>query len=328
MVTIRPFDYGDDDYRWAIAINAAVFNEPPDRLEEWKHADQARDEAYPFYRDMVLRGERLIGYVETFQSPFAYHPRKVTTYMFVHPEHDGPDVRPTLLEQLLARFADRDLIGVMSGMLDDKPQAMRFFEEHGFERVAEEKLSKLDVTAFDPSAYADALARVAENGIEITTLRELRERDPAWRRKLYDLDVTVNRDIPSTGEKHYPDFDGWVEMRLETPAFDSDAWFVALDGERYVGHSQGSINRESTPVQFNTGVTAVRREYRRRGIARALKVHVISFTRREGVEEIFTTNDSQNPMYQLNLQLGFKPLPSWVRVEKRLQEGEKEDDGE
>lgn len=67
-----------------------------------------------------------------------------------------------------------------------------------------------------------------------------------------------------------------------------------------------------------TGVTATRREYRRRGLATALKLHIIQFAKAHGVQEIFTTNDSQNPMYQLNLALGFKPQPSWVRVEKQL----------
>ncbi|MBE2224121.1 MAG: GNAT family N-acetyltransferase [Anaerolineae bacterium] len=67
-----------------------------------------------------------------------------------------------------------------------------------------------------------------------------------------------------------------------------------------------------------TGVTTVRREYRRRGIATALKVHIIRFAQENGVQEIFTGNDSQNPMYQLNLKLGFKSQPSWVRVEKKF----------
>lgn len=48
-------------------------------------------------------------------------------------------------------------------------------------------------------------------------------------------------------------------------------------------------------VQFITAVTATRREYRRQGIATALKIHVIRFALARGVQEIFTTNDSQNP---------------------------------
>lgn len=318
MLTIKPFSYSDDDYRVAIAINAAVFNEPPDTLAEWKHDDATRDKHYPYYRDLVLRGGAVIAYVETYQNKYAYHPQKYECRIFVHPDHDAPDIRPAVLEHMLDRLRGEDVIAITSGMLDDKPEAMRFFEAYGFKPVAEEKLSKLDVTRFDPAQYAATLARVREAGIAITTLRERQQRDPGWQRNLYDLDVTVNRDIPSTGEKHYPAFEQWCVTRLDAPTVDPDAWFIALDGAHYVGQSQGSINTESDPVQFVTGVTAVRREYRRRGIATALKVHIIQYAQAQGVREIFTTNDSKNPMYRLNLSLGFEPLPSWVRVEKQL----------
>ncbi|MCD4686547.1 MAG: GNAT family N-acetyltransferase [Anaerolineae bacterium] len=240
--------------------------------------------------------------------------------MFVHPDHDAPDVRPMVLNHTLERLREHDLIAITSGMLDDKPEALRFFEQYGFKPTAEEKLSKLDVTQFDPAQYAAILARVRDAGIEIITLRDLQQRDAGWQRKLYDLDITVARDIPSTGEKHYPAFEEWRTTRLNAPTFDPDAYFVALDGDVYAGHSYGNLNTEGDLVQFVTGVTATRREYRRKGIATALKVHITRYVKTRGVQEIFTTNDSQNPMYQLNLTIGFEPQPSWVRVEKSLRE--------
>ena len=318
MFSIQPFTYSDDDYRVAIAINAAVFGEPPDSLDEWRHDDQTLDKNYPYYRDLVLRDGIVIAYVETYQGQFAYHPQKFECRIFVDPAQDAPDIRPAVLAHMLDRLRDRDLIAITSGMLDSIPEAMRFFDEYGFVKVAEEKISKLDVTRFDETRHASILERVRAAGIAIVTLRELQQRDSDWQRKLYDLDVTVNRDIPSTGEKHYPDFEEWRIRRLEHPNADPDGWFIALDGERYIGQSHGSITTENDPAQFITGVTITRREYRRQGIATALKLHVIRYAKAHGVQEIWTTNDSQNPMYQLNLALGFDPQPSWVRVEKAL----------
>ncbi len=318
MLTIRPFTFTDDDYYLAIAIIAAIFNDPPEPLDEWKHDDETRNPDFPHHSEIVERDGTPIAYVETFQSPFFYHPQKYECRIWVHPDHDGSDIRPMVLEHALDRLRDQGLIAITSGMLDDKPEAMRFFADYGFKPVAVEKVSKLDVTRFDEARYEPHLERVRAAGFEIVTLRTLQGRDPDWQRKLYDLDVTVNREIPSTGEKHYPAFEDWLIRRLTTPKFDPDGWFIALDGDRYAGHSQGSINAEAEPVQFVTGVTGTRREYRRRGIATALKVHAIRYAKAHGVQEIFTTNDSKNPMYQLNLALGFEPQPSWVRVEKSL----------
>jgi GNAT superfamily N-acetyltransferase len=317
-LTIHPFTYSEEDYRVAIAINAAVFDEPEDPLSEWQYDDQNWNEDYAYQRELVRRDGVVIAYVETYQNPFAYHPQKYECRIFVHPEHDAPDIRPAVLAHTLERLRDQDLIALTSGMLDDKPEAMRFFDEYGFKPVAEEKISKLDVTGFDETRFAPVLERIRTAGIKIVTLRALQQRDPDWRRKLYDLDVTVNRDIPSIGEKHYPPFDDWCTTRLNAPTVDPDGWFIALDGAQYVAQSSGNINTESDPVQFITGVTTVRREYRRRGIATALKLHSIRYAKAHGVQEIFTTNDSKNPMYQLNLALGFEPQPSWVRVEKTL----------
>ena len=93
---------------------------------------------------------------------------------------------------------------------------------------------------------------------------------------------------------------------------------MALDGDHFVGESQGSINA-AYHAEFLTGATGVRREYRRRGIASALKAHLILYAKQRGVQEMSTTNDSRNPMYGLNLQLGFKPESAWVRVAKTLE---------
>lgn len=65
-----------------------------------------------------------------------------------------------------------------------------------------------------------------------------------------------------------------------------------------------------------TGLTGVKRDYRRRGIATALKVKSIEVAQKDGFEFIETSNEENNPMFQLNLQLGYKPAPAWLRFNK------------
>lgn len=317
-LSIRPFSPSDAAYRQLMAIQQAIYNEPPEPLDVWKHYDHTWNPDYPYLRELVYRDGQLIGFVETFQNPFAYHPQKYECRMFIHPDHDAPDVRPFILQHTLDRLADRDLIALTSGMVDDKPHAMQFFEDYGFVPTQTEKLSKLALRSFDESHFADVLDRVAAAGIDIYALRHLQTADPDWARKLYDLEITVNPDIPSTGEKHYPPFEAWREARLVGPKIDPDGWYVAVHDGVYVGQSSGYILPESEPLQFDSSVTSTRRTYRRKGIATALKLHVIRYARAQGVQQILTTNDAHNPMYQLNLSLGFQPMPSWVRVEKAL----------
>src|SRR5690606_22805085 len=102
----------EEEYRVALAINAAVFDEPEDTLAEWQHDDQTWDKKYPFQRELVRRDGVVIAYVETYQSPFSYHPQKYECRIYVHPEHDAPDIRPTVLAHTLEQLGDKNLIAL------------------------------------------------------------------------------------------------------------------------------------------------------------------------------------------------------------------------
>jgi len=63
---------------------------------------------------------------------------------------------------------------------------------------------------------------------------------------------------------------------------------------------------------LETGLTGVDRQYRRRGLATALKCQVIEVAQRLGARRILTSNEENNPMFQLNLRLGFEAQPAEV----------------
>jgi hypothetical protein len=47
-------------------------------------------------------------------------------------------------------------------------------------------------------------------------------------------------------------------------------------------------------------------------------VQAINYAQMLGIESIETDNEENNPMFQLNLRLGFKPIPAWVSYHKKL----------
>ncbi|MEA3408886.1 MAG: hypothetical protein U9Q95_00905, partial [Candidatus Eisenbacteria bacterium] len=65
-----------------------------------------------------------------------------------------------------------------------------------------------------------------------------------------------------------------------------------------------------------TGLTGVVRSHRRKGIATALKVHGFSRAKEHGARWIETDNEEKNPMFELNLRLGFKPTPAWTEYRR------------
>jgi GNAT superfamily N-acetyltransferase len=178
-------------------------------------------------------------------------------------------------------------------------------------------ISTLDVKAFDATQFNQLLDDVRAQGITILALSELRHMDTDWQRQLYELDWVLTLDEPQPDTPTKLPFEQYVKREIDAPGFLPDGWFVALDAGDYVGMAQLHKNEEDAE-QLRMGFTGVIRGYRQRGVATALKVHTIAYAQRVGAKSIRTGNQENNPMYQLNLRLGFKKTTASLAFEKRL----------
>jgi RimJ/RimL family protein N-acetyltransferase len=81
---------------------------------------------------------------------------------------------------------------------------------------------------------------------------------------------------------------------------------VAVEGDRWIGFA--TVNLVQANGNAHNEMTGVRREYRGRDIALALKLLAIRYARSIGAREITTSNDSLNaPMLAVNRKLGYIP---------------------
>lgn len=69
-------------------------------------------------------------------------------------------------------------------------------------------------------------------------------------------------------------------------------------------------------------MTAVKRAWRGRGVAGALKRAQIRWALANGLERLETTNELRNePMQRVNLGLGYRPTPGTITLEGPLSAG-------
>lgn len=317
-INIRPFAKTDDDYALMAELHNEVWEDHPETVETLQHQHSVRSKEL-IYRDFILEWEgRPVGVGFYGEPQHTYVKGKYWVSALVIPEARGRGVGTAFYNHVLAEIAQcepRPTI-LAAGTREDKTDSVRFLEKRGFKLVMRFPISILDVPKFDPEPYQALLRRVAESGIAIKSLTELMTEDEAWREKFYHLtEHQIMPDVPLPAPYQPESLEQFTEAYLKHPAYNSDGIFVALDGDQYVA-STALFQPKWQPGKFYTGLTGVLRSHRRRGIAKAIKAVAITYAQSQGAQIIETDNEENNPMYDLNMQLGFQPQPADLDYEK------------
>jgi len=159
-------------------------------------------------------------------------------------------------------------------------------------------------------AAEDSRRKVREQGIQLVTFDRTLGADRLQR--YWELSDTTTADMPST-VPHVPvPFDAFMKGWMGRPGFREDRLWIALEGDRMLGYSVLAYP-PTRGVVWNNG-TAVLREARGRGLARALKLESMLQAIDAGTPNIRTGNDSTNaPILHLNEVLGFTQVPGGIQ---------------
>jgi RimJ/RimL family protein N-acetyltransferase len=200
---------------------------------------------------------------------------------------------------------------------EDEPEMRQALGRVGFEKDRQERAWELDLKQHGDRLVREARearAKVGKEGVKLRTLRDWT--DPDGLKKLHALDGATRDDVPSTFPNLPEAFEDF-SLRVNAPDRPHDRFWIALDGDRPVAISYLKF----PPVRGNvwTGYTCSDRQYRGRGIARAVKLQSLAQAVELGVPMVYTDNDSENaPMLHINETLGYRPRPGFISYLKRV----------
>jgi GNAT superfamily N-acetyltransferase len=223
----------------------------------------------------------------------------------VLPEHRGQGVGTRIYEALSQHARRLGRESLWGRVREDDAASRDFVSNRGFREAGREYEVVLDTALADTSSSA-------LDGIELVSLADR----PDLEQAVYEVDCEVGADVP---RPEGDDFEGqpfprWREQYLEGPGAVSDALIAALAGDAVVGYTGLRRRGASSPIAENM-LTAVHHDWRRRGIATALKREQVARARAAGIEQIFTTNDETNAgMRGVNAGLGYRPAPTHIVV--------------
>ncbi len=193
---------------------------------------------------------------------------------------------------------------------EDLEPAVAFLNDKGFNIDIRKPSSSLEIDTFDEQPFLRHFERGENKGIRICSLQSLSQL-PDWQERYWHLNEKILQDVPTPEPYRKRPLSQFVQQKVGSPQFAPDCIQIALSGCSWLGMSELWLDPEHSELG-STGVTGVSREWRRKGIATALKVSVLRVARKRGLKRIITFNEENNPMLQINHALGFKPLPAWL----------------
>jgi len=299
----------DRDYA-AFARIRTISEREPTRAEDAREADRRWDRSrYEQVRVVAVDEEDApVGYGEIHHEPSRFEPGRYFIRVAVDPDKRRSGIGAALWTQLHAELVERRA-KIACLWSDDGTACLPFIARRGFREVVRSyRMVCAVASAPQPTeAQADHLARL---GVTVTTLAELMRDDDRAAHKAHALDFEARADQPTLGRVTQAPFEDWLAYHVEDPAALPEAYFVATLSGRYIGVSSG--RRRASDDVLDIGITAVLPAYRRRGIARALKLYVHAYALAEGYREIHTSNTRENvAMVKLNESLGYVIVESW-----------------
>jgi mycothiol synthase len=220
----------------------------------------------------------------------------------VVPEHRRRGVGSSMLAELSRRARALGKDELQGEVKESDPGSIAFLERRGFVKVGAERAVVLALEGVEPPPPDPP------DGVRIAS----RVEEPDRLDEMYGVAVQAEEDIPgSTGVQT---FEQWRAHEIDQPNRRPELCFLALAGNEVVGYAALQVFGDEA---FH-GLTATRRDWRRRGVATALKRAEIAAAKQAGFRRLLTESEERNePMRRLNEKLGFVPAPEFSTVVMR-----------
>jgi ribosomal protein S18 acetylase RimI-like enzyme len=259
---------------------------------------------------------RLVAALIFYRNPFQEDPTHPWFVIEVDREFRRRGLGAYLYDRAVGEARQRGATGFRSTVRDDEGDAITFLTRRGFTERRRSWVSAVDVRRADTSRLPNLVRELADQGIEVTTLAKEGPTDPAVLRRAYEVGLATDGDVPRLGGYTPVSYEQFLRVEASGALFRPEAWFVAKQGDRYVGEST-AYSHAAQPRTLMQSYTGTRPEFRRRRIAEALKLTMIEYARDAGFDSIETSNDSLNtPMWSLNERLGFRKLRTRVHFQR------------
>ena len=281
-----------------VAVHNAVRRDDPAAIEEF--VDWKRQAGATVWLVAVASGEDVGAGV----GVAGWHARPQTAHIeaWALPAVRGRGVGSALLGELTRWSARNGCTAVETPVAEDDGASVAWVQHRGFVEVGRDSRLVLDLGPIEAPAVAPP------DGIEIVAWADR----PGLEEAMYEVYLEAEPDIPGEEETEPPSLEQWLANDMRGVADRPEAVFVALSGSEVVGFAKLALPARWTGTAHHD-LTGVRRAWRGRGIAGALKRAQIRWAKEQGYRRLVTSNEERNePIRRLNARHGYRVEPGRV----------------
>ncbi len=209
-----------------------------------------------------------------------------------------------LLRSAGSWLRERDCGEALAPVGEEDADSLAWATRRGFREVERNSLLVLDLAGVTAPEVAPP------EGVEIVSWSER----PELARGMYEVACEAFPDVPGESDAEMAAFEDWVSGDMQGSGDRPEATFVALAGEEVVGYAKFAISNARPGVAMHD-MTGVKRTWRGRGIAGALKRAEIRWAKEHGFTRLETMNEERNePIRRLNERHGYRHEPGKITV--------------
>ena len=310
-ILIRKLELSNEDLEAYVHLNNKVYTDDVSTVEEERHWLTTAPAKAHWQHWVAVRCGQMVGNAANAKDLYSARPGSYKIYVAVDPDARRQGIGTQLYDHCVNKLNERhdDVKFLFTSTREHYYDGVRFLEKRGFKLKMREPLSQLQLAEFEPAPFWPKAAKAKSLGYEIKTLKELQAEYPDWAKRYYLLDTEAMADVPSTDPFVPPPFEHFEKSHLSDPQFNPATFWIAIKDGDWLGVTSLWIT-SAEPEKAHTGLTGVLRPARRQGVATALKLQSISYAQQRKIQVVQTDNEENNPMFQINLDLGFKAIPA------------------
>ena len=321
MLRVKKFTKTDSEFKELARIDNLVnhdsINHPDDDKREW----EIRDKSLIRDRLLLYQDSQLIGAMYYSQGRDKNN-RTTFFTLNIDPEYNTQQTRELLYNRMLEEIASFNSNKILTGIYEHPNYDLlkQFLIDHKFKLVQTNREYSCDITKINIEKYRPLIKKLEAEGIMFYDSKEEMREWPDHYKKLEKLIWTYSKDFPiPDGVEHTRiPFEQAMKIQVDFEENSYGTEIIAVLNEEYIGSTDLEVYPKAELHKGWTGGLGVLKEFRRKGIATALKIKAIERLLKKGVTEVRTDNEENNPMYKINVALGFDLVPFSLEYMKEI----------